>query len=56
MRVTTDFGEIMPSIPIVVEVNSVQVMDPEVKGDLAEAYEEQSLLEFDFRGKRPGGG
>ena len=56
MRVTTDFGEVMPSIPIIVEVSSVQAMDPEVKGDIIEAYEAQSLLDFAFRGKRPGGG
>ena len=55
MRVTTDFGEIIPSIPIVVEVNSVQVIDPEVKGDLDEAYETQSLIDFRFRGRKPGG-
>ncbi len=55
MRVTTDFGEILPSIPVIVEVSSVQVMDPLVKSDLDEAYEEQRLIDFHFRGKKPGG-
>lgn len=55
MRVTTDFGEYLPSIPIIVQVNSVQVMDPEADGDLAEAYDEMELMEFTFRGRRPGG-
>ena len=54
METTTDFMEILPSIPIISRVYSVQTMDPERKSFFSEAYEEQRPTTFMFRGRRPG--
>lgn len=54
MEVTTDFGEVMPSIPVIVKVWSVQTMEPMTKSDFEEAYEKQELIRVVFLGAKPG--
>lgn len=54
MEVTTDFREVLPSIPIVSRVLSVQTMDSDPKIRVAETVEEQTLRDFRFRGRKPG--
>lgn len=54
MVTTTDFFEVLPSIPIIQYVNSVQTMDPTTRGELAEAYEEHRTTGFQWVGRKPG--
>jgi hypothetical protein len=56
MEVTTDFREVMPSIPVIAKVWSVQTMDPKAKLDYDEAYEKQELIGVRFLGAKPGEG
>jgi Carboxypeptidase regulatory-like domain len=53
MEVTTDFFEILPSIPVVYHVSSVQIMDPE-KSKISEAYEEHRTTNFVWVKRKPG--
>lgn len=54
MEVTTDFREVMPSIPVISRVWSVQTMDPRAKINFAEAYERQELIGVRFLDAMPG--
>jgi hypothetical protein len=53
-EIITDFQEVMPSIPIIAHVWSVQTIDPKARRDHDTAYEEQRLAGFKFLGARPG--
>lgn len=54
MAVTTDFREVLPSVPVVSRVLSVQTMDPDARVRVAETVEEQTLRVFRFTGRKPG--
>lgn len=53
--VTTDFGEILPSVLIIAHVYAVQVFDPAKERVTAELRENQRAIAFRFLGRRPGG-
>lgn len=55
LEVMVRFNEVLPSIPIVQFVSSVQRFDPQVRGvELAAAHEEQRLVSFTWLKRRPG--
>lgn len=54
MEVTTDFREVLPSIPVVWRLLSVQTMDSDPKIRIAETIEEQTRRSFRFLGRKPG--
>jgi len=54
LEVTTNFREIMPSIPVIAEVYSVQALDPMSLSAFDTAYEEQHLIGFRFLKGKPG--
>lgn len=54
MEVTTDFFEVLPSIPIISHIYSVQTMDPARKSVISEAYEEHLSTRFRWVGRKPG--
>jgi len=54
MEITTDFEEVMTSIPIISHVFSVQTMDTQRKLAFDVAYEEHRLLKFEFLFAKPG--
>jgi hypothetical protein len=53
-EVTTEFREIMTSIPIIASVASVEKLDPEAKIDFDMAWETHKLAGFGFLKKKPG--
>ena len=54
MEVTTDFFEVLPSIPIISHIYSVQSMNPARKSLVSEAYEEHRSTELRWVGRKPG--
>lgn len=54
MEVTTKFFEVLPSIPIISHVYSVQTIDPKRRSLIAEAYEEHQTTSFTWVGRKPG--
>lgn len=55
MEVATTFEEILPSIPVIRTISSIQRLDPAVKGvQIREARERQTLVAFSWVGRRPG--
>ena len=55
LEVTIRFQEVLPSIPIVQYVSSVQRFDPSVRGvEILAAHEEQTLQSFRWLKRRPG--
>lgn len=54
METTTEFFEVLPSVPIISHVRSVQTMDPRRKTVYAETYEEHRTLTFKFLERKPG--
>jgi len=53
-EVTTDFREIMPSIPVIAAVSSVEKIDPDTKIAFDIAYESHKLAGFEFLKRKPG--
>jgi hypothetical protein len=53
-EVITEFQEIMPSIPVIAQVWSVQSIDPKARGDYDTGYEEQRLVAFEWLAAKPG--
>jgi len=53
-EVTTDFREIMPSIPVIAAVSSVEKIDPDTKMAFDIAYESHKLAGFEFLKRKPG--
>lgn len=53
-EVTTEFREIMPSIPIITHVHSVETISPNNKIAFDAAYETQKFAGFEFLRRRPG--
>jgi hypothetical protein len=51
---TTDYKEILPSIPIIAHVRSVQTVDPRTKLPFSEIIEEHHTFTFRFTGRTPG--
>jgi hypothetical protein len=54
LEVTTTFREIMPSIPVIAEVYSIQTLDPLSLSAFDTAYEEHHLVGFQFLKGKPG--
>jgi hypothetical protein len=55
MEVTTDFAELLPSIPVISRVSSRETFDPNVLGLVDPGtFEEQRLVAFRFLGRKPG--
>jgi Carboxypeptidase regulatory-like domain len=53
-EITTDFGEVLPSIPMISNTFSIRTLDPEYAKVFGEVYEEQKLIEFRFVKNKPG--
>lgn len=53
-EITTDFAEIMPSVPIIANIWSVQTLDPKSWRPYDVAYEHQHIISFGFVGRKPG--
>jgi hypothetical protein len=52
--VTTDFSEVLPGIPVIANVFSMQRYDTSVRGvRYSRAFETQWIIDFKFAGKRP---
>jgi hypothetical protein len=54
LEVTTTFREVLPSIPIIASVPSIQKYDPASKLAYDEAYEIQKLVGHKFMKRKPG--
>ena len=55
MEVTTDFAELLPSIPVISRVSSRETFDPNIPGRVDPGrFEEQRLVAFRFLGRKPG--
>jgi hypothetical protein len=54
LEITTDFKEILPSLPIIAKVRSVQSFDPAGKGDADMSFEDQELADVRWIGRKPG--
>ncbi|HEX7938345.1 MAG TPA: carboxypeptidase regulatory-like domain-containing protein [Gemmatimonadaceae bacterium] len=54
METTTEFFEVLPSIPVISKVRSVQVIDP--SSLYSETYEDQRTIDIKFRNRKPGDG
>jgi hypothetical protein len=55
MWLTTDFAEVLPSIPVIARVSSWQEYHPRTRGVIAARnFENQRLLAFRFIGRKPG--
>jgi len=54
LEVTTDFDELMESIPVISHVTSVQSFDTTARRSLDAAYEEHKLLGVQWAGRKPG--
>ena len=55
MEVTTRFDEVLPSIPVIAKVSSLQTFNTELRGvQISSAFDEQRLIQFVFLGPRPG--
>jgi hypothetical protein len=55
MEVTTEFAEILPSIPVIAKVSSTQTFETRVRGvRYPTMFDEQRLIEFAFLGPKPG--
>jgi hypothetical protein len=53
-EVTTEYQEILPSIPVVAHVNAVQTIDPKARLPYTHIIEEQHMFAFRFTGRNPG--
>jgi hypothetical protein len=53
-EITTDFGEVLPSIPMIANTFSIRTLDPQFVVTFSEVYEEQKLTAFRFVKSRPG--
>ena len=54
MEVTSEFFEVLPSIPIIEKVHSVQTIDPKRKSLISEAYEDHTTTRFTWVKRAPG--
>ena len=54
LETTTEFFEVLPSIPIISHVRAVQTIDPAAKSLYDENVEEHRTISFRFKGRKPG--
>jgi len=52
METVTEFFEVLPSIPVISKVHSVQVISP--ASIYSETYEDQRTVNIKFRNRKPG--